>query len=462
MIKYKKHLSWRDALCYIWLYMKDKMKEAIRAILIEFKERNLPDPFPRAINPPALPISVRKAWVLMGMRRSGKTWVAYQHILHRQQLGLSKGSNLYINFEDDRLLGFKVHDFQTILDVYYELNPQHINSKDLFFCFDEIHIVKGWEKFIRRLIDTEQMQICVTGSSAEMLSRELGTTLGGRAWMQEVFPYSFKEFLSFKGVDLSTLRSSKAESLMRSLALEYLTYGGFPEVVASPRELHVPLIQGYIDAVVLRDIVKRHAIKNADIVHKFLIQILRQLSTCLSITKTFYTFKSQGFSIGKNSLFKYLQYFEDAYAILKVPFFSLSERQRQVNPKKIYAIDPGVITAYSIKPDFEKAARLENSVFMHLRRSYNNICYYKTKYRKKEIDFVVTNALGDLLLFQACVEMQEEQTRQREVSAIVEACEEFNLQKGTIITEDHEEKIIENNIEIECIPFWKWASRTPR
>jgi len=437
--------------------MKDNMKEVIRGMLVELKERNLPVPIPRAIEPPELPPDIRKVWVLMGMRRSGKTWTAYQRMLRRQEQGFAKESNLYINFEDDRLADFEAHDFQTILDVYFELYPQYVHSKDLFFCFDEIHVVLGWEKFIRRLIDTEQMQICVTGSSAEMLSKELGTALGGRAWPQEVFPYSFAEFLSLKKIDASGPKSAKSESLIRHYANEYLIYGGFPEAVASPKELHAPMIQGYMDAVILRDIVKRHSIGNADIVQKFLMQVLRQLATSLSVNKVYRTMKSQGLSVGKNSLFEYLQYFEDAYAILTVPFFSLSERQRQVNPKKAYAVDPGVITAYSVKPDFERAARLENSVFLHLRRSYTNICYYKTQEHKKEVDFVITTPRGQLHLYQACTEMSDDKTRQRELSALSEACKELNLQEGTIVTEDHEEEIDLQGITIHCIPFWKWA-----
>ncbi len=437
--------------------MKDKMKKAIRSILLEFKERDLPKPNPRKIHPPKLGEDVRKVWVLMGMRRSGKTWVVYQHILHRQKQGFAKTSNLYINFEDDRLAGFEIEDFQTILDVYYELYPEYINSKDLFFCFDEIHVVEGWEKFIRRLIDTEKMEICVTGSSAEMLSKELGTTLGGRAWMQEVFPYSFIEFLNLKGLNPSMQDSTKAESLMRNLAAEYLIYGGFPEVTASPKELHASLIQGYMDAVILRDIVKRHSIKNATIVQKFLMLVLRQLATPLSINKTHNAMKSLGLSVGKNSLFEYLQYFEDAYAVLAVPFFSLSERVRQVNPKKVYAIDPGIITAYSVKTDFEQGSRLENSVFMQLRRWYTNICYYKTKRHNREVDFVITTPRGDLLLFQACTDMTNEATRTREVSALYEVCLEFDLKEGTIITQDHEEEIHYQGITVQCIPFWKWS-----
>lgn len=433
------------------------MKQIIRSILVEFLERELPKPIFRNIFPPKHTKNLKKAWVLMGMRRSGKTWVAYQQIRLRQDQGLPKNTNLYINFEDDRLSGFEINDFQTILDVYFELYPQNIHNKDLFFCFDEIHVVPGWEKFIRRLIDTEKMQICVTGSSAEMLSKELGTTLGGRAWPQEVFPFSFSEFLRFHEIEPNMIMSQKTQAQVRHLATEYLLYGGFPEVVIGPKELHTTLIQGYMDAVILRDIVKRYAISNADLIQKFLVRILRQLAAPLSITKVYNTLKSIGLTVGKNSLFEYFQYFEDAYAILSIPFFSLSENVRQVNPKKVYAVDPGVITAYSVKNDFEKSARLENGVFMHLRRTFSNICYYKTDQHKKEIDFVVTKPNGDLILLQACVKMDDIETRERELSALCEACNEFGLNHGIIVTEDHEEEISRKGVIIQCIPFWKWA-----
>lgn len=436
------------------------MKKAIRSILLEFQERDIPKPIFREISPPGYSKNLRKAWVLMGMRRSGKTWVAYQQIRLRQDRGLAKDTNLYINFEDDRLAGFKISDFQYILDVYFELYPKNIDNNDLFFCFDEIHVVPGWEKFIRRLIDNEKMQICVTGSSAEMLSKELGTTLGGRAWPQEVFPFSFSEFLRMHKIEPGKEMSHKTQVQVRHLAqAEYLIYGGFPEVVLGPRELHVNLIQGYMDAVILRDIVKRYSIANANIVQKFLVRILRQLAAPLSVTKVYNSMKSMGLALGKNSLFEYLQYFEEAYAVMSVPFFSLSEKVRQVNPKKVYAVDPGVITAYSIKNDFEKAARLENAVFMHLRRSFNNICYYKTEKRKKEIDFVVSKTNGDIILLQVSLEMSDAGTRDREFSALYEACGEFGLKECFIITEDHEEEINTQGVTVKCIPFWKWATQ---
>lgn len=433
------------------------MKKAILSILLEFQERDIPKPIFRMVYPPPFSKGLRKAWVLMGMRRSGKTWIAYQQINLREKQGFPKNTNLYINFEDDRLTGFELKDFQTILDVYYELYPQNVQRKDLFFCFDEIHVVPGWEKFIRRLLDTEDLEICITGSSAGMLSRELGTTLGGRALPEEVFPFSFSEFLRAHDVEAVEKMSSKTKAQVRHLATEYLLYGGFPETVLGPKELHAMLIQGYMDAVVLRDIVKRYSISNANILQKFLVRILRQLAAPLSVTKIYNEMKSMGLQIGKNTLFDYLQYFEDAYALLAVPFFSLSERVRQVNPKKVYAVDPGIITAYSVKNGFERASRLENAVFMHIRRSFTNVCYYKTERHKKEVDFVVTKPNGELFLVQAAVHMDDAETRSRELSALLEACAELHVSCGTIVTEDHEEEIQQEGITIHCVPFWRWA-----
>ncbi len=412
---------------------------------------------PRDIRPPKHAEGVRKAWVLMGMRRSGKTWALYHEMRLRQAEGMAREKNLYLNFEDDRLSGFVLEDFQSILDVYFDLYPEYVESKDLFFCFDEIQIIPGWEKFIRRLIDTESCQVCVTGSSANMLSQELGTVLGGRAWSQEVFPFSFAEFLRFKGENISNVIEARREPRIKSFAQEYRLYGGFPEAVAEPKELHPALIQGYMDAVVLRDVIQRYQISHVNGVQKFLIRVLRQLAAPLSVTKIYNELKSQGIAVGKNSLFEYLKYFEDAYALLAVPFFSLSERVRQVNPKKIYAIDSGVITAYSIKPDFEKAARLENAVFIHLRRTFKNICYYKTKKSGKEIDFVVTTPIGDLFLVQVCLTMDDPSTRERELTALYEACVEFDLKEAMIVTEDTQEEVRYKDLVIQCIPFWVWA-----
>lgn len=430
------------------------MKEILKTLILGFHERDLPAVVPRAFKFPEFPPAIRKVHVLMGMRRTGKTWMLFQEMQAFLKLGLPKEKILYLNFEDDRLSQFRTADFQLILDAYFDIYPQYSKSKDLAFFFDEIHIIRGWEKFIRRLLDQESMKLFVTGSSAHMLSKEIATTLHGRSWSQEVFPCNFREVLSFKNVSIPKQYGAKTASLLRHLAEEFLTFGGFPESLYLVKELHTPLLQNYIDSVIFRDIIDRYQIKNAHMVKRFLLYCLSQPATLISINKVFNHFKSLGESVGKNSLFEYLSYFEDAYALFAISIFNFSEKVRQVNPKKIYTIDPGLISAYSIKPQFDKAARLENAVFNHLRRQTKEIFYYKTQ-QQKEVDFVTISSRGELSLIQVCYLMNDEKTRQREVSALLEASSELNLNHATIITSDYEETIQEQGLKIECIPFWK-------
>jgi len=432
------------------------MKNIIRQLIAEFLEWSIPQPFPRLINLPEFPNNIRKAQVFVGMRRTGKTWLMYQQMHKLLEQGWKKNQLLYINFEDDRLANFSSSDFQSILDAFFDINPTLSKEDKLGFFFDEIHIVAGWEKFVRRLIDQERMQVYITGSSAKMLSKEISTTLRGRAWTQEVFPFSFREFVSFKGFELESKFTPKTNSLLRNFAEHYLYFGGFPETLFVSNELHSSLLQNYINAVIYRDVLERYDIKNAHAVRSFLILCLRQLAAPFSVTKMFHAMKSQGHTIGKNSLYEFLEYFEDAYALFIVPLFHFSKKVQQVNPKKLYAVDPGIISAYSIKQSFENAARLENAVFIALRRYFKDIFYYKTK-QNKEVDFVVITPNGEYQLFQVCLDLSDAATRIRELHALKEAGVELGLSQGYLITGDHEETIEEGKFVIHCIPFWKWG-----
>lgn len=430
------------------------MKSLLRILIQEFHQWEIPKPVEREIHFAKFPPNIRKVQVLMGVRRGGKTWIFYQKINELIKGGLDKRKILYINFEDDRLAGFSSQDFQSLLDAYFELYPEFKNSSDLAFFFDEIHLILGWEKFLRRLIDQEKMELYVTGSSASMLSSEIATTLRGRGWPQEVFPCNFPEYVAFKNPQILKPRQA---SLLQNLAKDYLVWGGFPESLFVSKDLHSALLQDYMNTVVFRDIVDRHKLSNARQVKLFLLYILRGLAAPLSLNKLYNKMKSQGHSIGKNSLYEYLSYFEDAYALFAIPIYNFSEQVRQVNPKKIYAVDPGIITAYSIKPDFENASRLENGVFCVLRRKYKEIFYYHTK-KKQEVDFLTLSETGDLALFQVCYDMTHPDTQESEIQALTDALQELEQKVGIIITDDQEETIEREGITIHVIPFWKWAT----
>jgi len=431
------------------------MKEIFEQLILDFYTDTIPEPGQRLFELPELPDNVRKAFVFVGMRRSGKTWAMYQQIQQLLEKGIDKKKILYINFEDDRLSSMESNDFQNILDAYFSVYPQHIGAKDLHFFFDEIHEIDNWEKFIRRVLDRESINIYISGSSAKMLSKEIASVLRGRTIVIEIFPFSFKEYLTYNQVELKKKYTSKQKSEISFHLKEYLTYGGFPEAVSMKKNFHRNLLQGYIDVVIYRDIVERYSISNIHVVKELLKFCIKNASSLMSINKTYQQFKSHGKKIGKNSIYQYMDYFEDAYCIFTVPIYSHSMNKQNVNPKKIYVIDQGLITSYTIKPEFEEASRLENTVFCQLRRNTDNIFYYKTN-SGKEVDFLTINSDGTIQLIQVSVSLSNPETKKREIGAIVEAMNELSIDSAKIITIENNEKIKTDFGIISCIPLWKW------
>lgn len=433
------------------------MKEILKNIILEFHKDELPPLFKRSYKIESLPINIRKAMVFIGMRRVGKTFLMYQHMKDLLESGLSKNKLLYINFEDDRLENFKIDDFQTILDVYFELYPNNTKSTDLYFYFDEIQNIHGWEKFIRRLLDKEKMHIFITGSSAKFLSKEIATSLRGRCIKTEIFPMSFKEYLIHQNITNFQNITSKEKSVIKHYCQTYLKQGGFPETLSLSDSLHNQTIQSYVNAAVFRDVIDRYQLKNPHIVKLFLLQCLQNIASILSITKVYNTLKSRGETLNRNNLYDYLEYFEDAYIIFTVPVFELSTRKRQVNPNKIYCIDSAIINSYSIKPQMELSSCLENAVYLHLRNlNFEHIYYYKTS-SGKEIDFIAQQKTGSIQLFQVCLNMTDEKTKKREISAIIEAASELKINEAFIISYDEQEIIRINDTTINVIPFWRWS-----
>jgi hypothetical protein len=435
------------------------MKDTLREMILEFHRSALPVMIHRDVEIPSLPSGVRKAFVFIGMRRVGKTFLMYQDMRQSLTFGLEKEKLLYLNFEDDRLSGFKVEDFQTILDVYFQLYPHLVDAEDLRIYFDEIQNIDGWEKFIRRLLDKEKMTLFITGSSAKLLSKEIATNLRGRCIENEVFPLSLAEYLAHKGVVMQKT-TSKDRSVIRHHSENYLIRGGFPETLDLSDSMHTQVIQSYVNSAVFRDVIDRHRLKRPDIVKLFLIHCLQNIASPLSVTKVYNTFKSRGEALGRGDLYEFLHYFEDAYLVCTVPLFEYSTRKRQVNPSKIYCVDSGIIGSYSIKPETERSARLENAVYIQLRRmQFENIFYYKTALGK-EVDFAAQYPNGKVELYQVSVDLSDEETRRREMSALVEAATALELKQAFVITTDTNETLEIDGLTIHVIPYWQWALGT--
>ncbi|HPL96617.1 MAG TPA: ATP-binding protein [Smithellaceae bacterium] len=427
------------------------MKNIISRLIDDFHERTLPEPVPRIKEFFEI---TGKADVVIGMRRVGKTWFCYQKIRDLVASGIKRERLLHLNFEDDRLLEFNVGHFQEILDVYFGKYPEHRHTR-CFFFFDEIQRIDQWEAFIRRLLDTENIQIFITGSSSKLLSSEIATGLRGRSLPIEIFPLSFEEYLSFHGLLSERPKTFGANTvaLLRKSIRDYLEVGGFPEVQNLERILRIEVLQGYIDAVLLKDIVERHKIGNVLVLKHLVRHIMGASGGQFSVNKFFNTMKSLGIKCTKNSLYEYLDHLTDAFLFYRVPIHGRSERSRLIHPAKIYAIDTGLLNAMTVSNSGDYGRLLETMVYLHLRRRNDDVEYVVSK-DGRETDFLARERIsGERHLIQACWEMSDKKTFARELAGLKRAMEDLSISSGTIVTWDDEAEIEEH---IRAIPVWKW------
>lgn len=427
------------------------MKNVISRLVDDFHERILPEPVPRIKEFFEV---TGKADVVIGMRRVGKTWFCYQKIRDLVASGIKKDRVLYLNFEDDRLLEFNVGHFQEILDVYFGKYPEHRHTQ-CFFFFDEIQRIDQWEVFIRRLLDTENIQIFITGSSSKLLGSDIATGLRGRSLPIEIFPLSFEEYLRFHGLlsERPKTFGSTTVSLLRKSIKDYLEVGGFPEVQTLERNLRNEVLQGYIDSVLLKDIVERHKIGNVLVLKHLVRHIMGASGGQFSVNKFFNTMKSLAIKCTKNSLYEYLDHLTDAFLFYRVPIHGRSERSRLIHPAKIYTIDTGLLNAMTVRNSEDYGRLLETMVYLHLRRRNDDVEYVVSK-DGRETDFLARKRIsGEAQLIQACWEMSDKKTFARELAGLKSAMEDLSVFSGTIVTWDDEAEIAEN---VRAIPVWKW------
>lgn len=430
------------------------MEHHLEQIIADFHATHLPS---LTLRDAVLPSLKGKIDVVIGMRRSGKTWRLFQRMGELLAAGIPKEALLYLNLEDDRLQPLAAERLHLITDVYYRLYPQQKWGECHLF-FDEIQAVPGWERYIRRLLDTENVRLYLTGSSSKLLSREIATTLRGRALTTELFPFSFREVLAHQNsaTDSERRPTSAQRAELEYRIRRYLTEGGFPEVLGVPAQFQLKILQEYVDVVILRDVLERHGVTNITPLRALIRHLLAAPGGLFSINKFYNDLKSQGISIGKNGLHDDLDHLHDAYLIFPVPIHSHSERTRRVNPRKVYPVDPGLARAFSHRPLPDWGHLLETVVFLQLRRTGATIEYFRSE-KGYEVDFLVTHPLGEQRLVQVSSELDNQQTRQRELRALTSAMSELNLKRATLVTLGSDERIETEAGEIEVVPVWWWA-----
>lgn len=380
--------------------------------------------------------AANKIKVVIGMRRAGKTYFLYQHIFKLLAAGVDRSSILYINFEDDRLLPLTQQKLGKLIDAFYTLFPENHERKCYIFL-DEIHVIEDWQLVVRRLHNTKNAEIFLTGSSAKLLSKEIATSLRGRSLATEIWPYSFHEFLRAKKIAVdSILFDKKTQDKLQKLFLEYLSVGGFPEVTSYTSDVRLQTLQEYLDVVIYRDIVERYAIKSPSIIKYMISTMVYTSGKPFTINKFYNDLKSQGYQIGKDALYEYAGFIEDAYLAFSVPIYDKSIRKVQTNPKKIYAIDPGLVRALTLDHENDFGSLFETVVYLDLRRRGCTINYYLTDSRY-EVDFVAQSPEGHKKLFQVVWKQEDLTTFEREERAFKEGIQELKIDGEILSVESY-------------------------
>lgn len=428
------------------------MLEIIRELIADFHDAVLVTGTARHLEMQSIP---GKATICIGVRRSGKSTCMFQRIQRLLDDGVSKENVLYLNFFDDRLHQLQRDGLSVVLEAYYSLYPEKKNEETVYCFFDEIQMIDGWEPFTDRLLRTEACEVFITGSSAQMLSKEIATQMRGRALTWELFPFSFPEFLDHEQIEYQQPLTSKNRLRIQNAFEKYWESGGFPEVADLEKPLRIKIHQEYFNTILFRDLIERHDISHPKAVTDLAYWLVDNAASLYSVNRLTGYLKSLGHKAPKAAVSNYLEWLEDAYFFFTLRIFDASLARSNTNPKKIYCIDHSLIRSVASGILVNSGHLLENLVFNALRRTSEKIFYYKTS-GDREIDFIVRMPNQSLALFQVCERMAAPETRKRELVALNEAMVEQQLTRGTIITRHESEQIQVDAGTIHVVPVWRF------
>lgn len=391
---------------------------------------------------------------IIGVRRSGKTFLTKQFLKKAIDSGLDPKQTLYVNLEDPR---FHPYLSLELLDEIYQAYRTFVNKEGFaLIVLDEVQNIKNWEKWVRRTMEKENVQIVMTGSTSSLLKTEVSTALTGRSLTLEVFPLSFHEFLKFKGVVLEDqLDVVKNKAKIERLFMEYLQFGGFPRVVLEEDEfLKREMLKELFDGIVMRDIVFRHGFRDVNsvkLVAELAINSFSSLKSVSSLRNELAGILKR--KVSPNFVAEVMEALRESYLLFTIPPFSPKIKDVKKYPKKIYAVDTGLATTVTLSFSKNLGRLVENAVALHLIKKYgeNNLFYYRGK---REVDFILREGLRITKAIQVTWDLRE--SYEREVKALLEAMDVFNLEEGIIVTADQEREEVYEDKEIRILPFWKF------
>ena len=384
--------------------------------------------------------------VLVGVRRAGKSYMLY----HRIQQLLAEGHKwdeiLYLNFEDERLENFGTDDFNRLLECHQEM----YGKRPMLFL-DEIQNIDGWHKFARRMADSKYT-IFITGSNAKMLSGEINTTLGGRFLIAEIYPYSFKEFLSVHQVSANKLDLLTTEGRAKVVRFfdEYLHYGGLPAAALLPAKRNY--LSSVYQKIYMGDIIARNKITNVGGIRVLVRKMAESVCRPISYNRINNLLSSVGGKLSLATTIKYVDYCEEAWLLLRLRNYVSTLADKESNCK-YYFIDTGILGLFLID---KETMLLENLVALQLFRIYGHdmederVFFYYDSY---EVDFYIPE---NELAIQVSYSLRDEDTRKRETEALQKLPKRVPCSRRLILTYDEEETITDQFGTIEVIPAWKW------
>jgi predicted AAA+ superfamily ATPase len=424
--------------------------EDFKYVISLWKDFEIPDLIERDVK---IDLDANKVIAIAGVRRSGKTHVMFQCMNTLLKKGIRKDNIFYVDFENERLVGVKATDLDNLLVAHRELFDP--NGR-VYVFLDEVQIVENWEKWVRKIYDTGGYRLIVTGSSSELLSKEIATSLAGRNLTYIIYPFSFEEYVNAKKIQVSNLtKYSLHKGVILKALDEFLEFGSFPEVSLTPDETRkLELLSSYFDAIFFKDIVRRYKIRELGELKIFLRIISSNYASYFSSVKSLNYFRSIGMKISRVTILNFLEYMESVFLVSLLEQYEKSARKRISSQSKTYMIDIGISRLFS---DIHRGRSLENAVFLELLRRKGpsgSINYLKLK-SGKEVDFIVGGKSKELI--QVSYDVSASSTRSRETDALVEAATKLGLKKGMVITYDYEGKETIDGILIKYIPFWIWA-----
>jgi hypothetical protein len=421
----------------------------------------IPEGTPRRVyGPVALP---GKATAVIGMRRSGKT--TFLHQIRRERLagGIGRERLPLVNFEDEQLAGLGADELHVLIEEYYRRYPAFRQQETVAFCLDEIQVVPGWERFVRRVLDSEKVELFLSGSSAALLSREVATAMRGRSWEVVIHPFSFEEALRHQGhpvPERPAFLSARERSALEHAFLDYLRAGGFPEAQGLEDAVRLKLLSDYVDVAILRDVMERHGVSQVVALRWMVRHLLGNAAGKFSVEKFYSALRSQGFSISKDTVHELLGHLEDCFLVRTVWIEADSERKRMVNPRKAYPVDPGLIPLFDRTGRANTGHALETAVLIELERRGMAVTYVRTP-EDHEVDFLARSPTGEMELLQVASDATEPSTAERELRALEEAGRLYPkaVRRLLTLTQDAMPKDVPAGIRAQ--PAYEWMLTGP-